>query len=75
MNTRQTKRQSELAACLGVTKEHLNAVLCRRVRPSVDLAKKIEANTGTPWQSFFEDAPPEAAPQHITPHQEAPTGT
>lgn len=54
--------QRELAKALGCSPFHLNAVLRRRVRPSVDLAKKIEANTGTPWMSWFEDSPTPSQP-------------
>lgn len=67
MNTIQTKRQVALAKSIGVTREHLNAVLRRRVHPSVKLAKKIEAATGTPWQSWF-DSPSDAP---TTPPQDA----
>ena len=35
-----------LAARVGVTPEHLSRITCGRVRPSVDLARRISAATG-----------------------------
>lgn len=54
-------KQAELARIIGVTPQHLNAVLNKRTRPSVDLAKKIEAETGTPWILWFADSPSSSA--------------
>ena len=46
--------QAELATKVGVTRQHLNAVLRGRVRCSVDLAKALERETGDPWHTFIE---------------------
>lgn len=40
-------KQKEFAKKFGVTKEHLCAVLNKRVRPSIPLAVKIETHMGT----------------------------
>jgi DNA-binding XRE family transcriptional regulator len=42
------RTQKELAQELGVTPQHLNAVLKGRVRPSLKLAIRISQATGIP---------------------------
>lgn len=49
--------QKELASRLGYSCRHINQVFKRRLRPSVYLAKQIEAHTGIPWTSWYEDTP------------------
>jgi transcriptional regulator with XRE-family HTH domain len=46
-------KQKELAQELGITPQHLNAVLRGRVRPSLKLALRIERATGTPVETFI----------------------
>ena len=62
MEKQKSPTQADLAGLCKCTPEHLNAVLCRRVQPSVKLAKRIERATGTPWQSWFTDAKEEEQP-------------
>ena len=46
------RTQKELAQELGVTPQHLNAVLKGRVRPSLKLAIRISRATGTPLKKL-----------------------
>jgi len=39
-------KQKELAPRVGTTAEHLNAVVCGRKRASINLAERLEAETG-----------------------------
>ena len=45
--------QRELARQLGITPQHLNAVLRGRCRPSLRLAVQIERLTGMPKERFL----------------------
>lgn len=46
------RTQKELAQELGVTPQHLNAVLKGRVEPSLKLAIRISRATGTPLRKL-----------------------
>lgn len=45
--------QKELARTIGITPQHLNAVLKGRVRPSLKLALNIERAVGIPPEKFI----------------------
>lgn len=48
-------KQVELAKLIGCSSRHLNQVFRHNLNPSVKLAKKIQAHTGIPWTSWFEE--------------------
>lgn len=52
-------KQKEIAAAIGVTREHLNAVLRGRVRPGGKLAVKLERATGVPLSTWLTGTPDE----------------
>lgn len=52
-------KQTEMAERLGVTREHLNAVIRGRVRPGGRLAVKLEEATGVPLQTWLTGSPQE----------------
>ena len=55
--TREDKgfTQEELAAKLGITRQHIGSIENGVVAPSVEVAKKIAAVLGFDWTRFFED--------------------
>lgn len=55
--TREDKgfTQEELAAKIGITRQHIGLIENGVVAPSVEVAKKIAAVLGFDWTRFFED--------------------
>mgnify|MGYP001171587347 CR=1 FL=1 len=47
--------QEELAAKIGVTRQHIGLIENGVVAPSVEVAKKIAAVLGFNWTRFYED--------------------
>ncbi|MBF0482256.1 MAG: helix-turn-helix domain-containing protein [Desulfovibrionaceae bacterium] len=66
-----------LARELGITPQHLNAVLRGRVKPSAALAVKLETRAGVPKESLrpdifsLEHGQPVAAPADANPEEAA----
>lgn len=52
-------KQKELAERIGVTREHLNAVIRGRVRSGGRLAVKLEKETGVPLRTWLTGSPQE----------------
>ena len=52
-------RQNEMAKKVGVSKEHLNAVLCGRVRPGGKLAVRLAVETGVSLELWLMGTPEE----------------
>jgi len=55
--TREEKgfTQEELAAKIGITRQHIGLIENGVVAPSVEVAKKIAAVLGFNWTRFYED--------------------
>ena len=55
--TREDKgfTQEELAAKIGVTRQHIGLIENGVVAPSVEVAKKLAAVLGFDWTRFYED--------------------
>ena len=55
--TREEKgfTQEELAAKIGITRQHIGLIENGVVAPSVEVAKKIAAVLGFDWTRFYED--------------------
>ena len=55
--TREDKgfTQEELAAKIGITRQHIGLIENGVVAPSVEVAKKIAAVLGFDWTRFYED--------------------
>ena len=47
--------QEELAAKIGVTRQHIGLIENGVVAPSVEVAKKIAAVMGFDWTRFYDD--------------------
>ena len=47
--------QEELAAKIGVTRQHIGLIENGVVAPSVEVAKKIAAVLGFDWTRFYDD--------------------
>ena len=57
--TREDKgfTQEQLAAKLGITRQHIGLIENGVAAPSVEVAKKIAAVLGFDWTRFYEDEP------------------
>ena len=55
--TREDKgfTQEELAAKIGITRQHIGLIENGVVAPSVEVAKKLASVLGFNWTRFFED--------------------
>ena len=55
--TREDKgfTQEELAAKIGITRQHIGLIENGVVAPSVEVAKKLAAVLGFDWTRFYED--------------------